>query len=127
IYACAAYCKLQLGQYDDVVDMVEQGKNRLFALNLIMLDAENEQLDPEQRQQLGYLKDQIKALEFEARLPETEDGRRSQQIIDTELRQTRNALQTILTSTRGVIAPSLSQAEILSRIPEHTTLVMPII
>jgi CHAT domain-containing protein/tetratricopeptide (TPR) repeat protein len=129
-YIRASYCALQLGKHGEAFIHLEAGKARLLAEAQSLGDANLMQLDDDEREQLGKLRDKIKSLEYEARLPTDHPARRDERAIMDDLRKARSALRALIDEFRAkyldFMPDGLAPAELLANIPADGALVAPL-
>jgi CHAT domain-containing protein/glutaminase len=130
LYIQATFSALQLGQYNEALTQLEAGKARLLAEVQSLGDANLIQLDDTERFQLQTLRDQIKALEYEARLPADNAARRDDRAISSELGEARAKLRRLIENFRAqypnFMPEGLLLTDLLALIPKNSTLVAPL-
>ena len=130
LYTWAAYSAVQLGRWGDALTQLEAGKARLLAEAQSLGDANLTQLDDDERSRLQALRDQIKALEYEARLPVDNPARRADLDVSADLREARAALRGLIDAFRArypdFMPEGLPLNELLALIPADGALVAPL-
>jgi len=129
-YIRSAYSALQLGKCDDALIQLEAGKARLLAEAQSLNDANLAQLDNAERSRLQALRDQIKEMEYEYRLPSNHPARRDERTIIHELEAGRVALYSLIDGFRakyhGFMPEGLPLTDLLRMIPVDGALVAPL-
>ena len=130
LYVRAAYSTLQLEKPGDALVQLEAGKARLLAEAQSLGDANLAQLDSEERDQLGALRERISDLEYEYRLPADHPARRNEREISRELGEARAALRDLIDELRdtypGFMPEGLPLDDLLALIPADGALVAPL-
>jgi CHAT domain-containing protein len=130
LYTRAAYSAVQLGRYGEALTQLEAGKARLLAEAQSLGDANLTQLDDAERGRLRALRDQIKGLEYEARLPADNPARRDDRAISDDLREARAALRGLIDAFRvaypDFMPEGLALDALLASIPADGALVAPL-
>jgi len=130
LYTWAAYSAIQLGRYGEALSEIEAGKGRLLAEAQSLNDANLWLLAEDERTHLQTLRDQIKGLEYEYRLPIDHPSRRDEQAIIAELGETRTALRNLINDFHarypGFLPKGLPLVELLALIPANGALVAPL-
>jgi CHAT domain-containing protein len=130
LYAQAAYCLVQMGDYDAALVQLDAGKTRLLAEVLSLSEADTSQLSKVQSQALIGTRQRIRELEAEYRTPLDTSGRRPDQVITGELRDTRAMLNNLIDSIRteqpDFMPEGLDLPSILALIPSDGALVAPV-
>lgn len=131
LYARSAYCFWQSGQSAVAFQQLEQGKTRLLGQALALGEVNLDQQPPAQQQAIRTLRQTIRDLEGEMRLPPDTPARRSDRELAANLQAARSQLsqlsQTIRAEQSDFMPVSLEPATILKLIPEHGALVAPCI
>lgn len=131
LYAGSAYCLLKLGEFDEALCQLEKGKTRLLAQVLAMSNVDQKILSKSQQQALSDLRDEIRSLEAEMRLPSDTPARRDNRELAEALRLKRTELNDLLETIRGdhpeFMLVSLEISEILALVPTNGALIAPLI
>ncbi|MBZ0302630.1 MAG: CHAT domain-containing protein, partial [Anaerolineae bacterium] len=130
LYTRAAYSALQLEQYSDALVQLEMGKAQLLAEAQSLSDANLVLLDNDERACLQGLREQIKVLEYEARLPQDNPARRDDRAISNDLRDARAKMRSLINELRAkypdFMPEGLGLADLLANIPADGALVAPL-
>jgi CHAT domain-containing protein/tetratricopeptide (TPR) repeat protein len=130
LYIKSAYCLLQLGDADAALVQLEAGKTRLLSQALALSGADLALLSESQIASLQLLRQRIRALEIEYRLPLNNALRRSNVELSMLLLDSRKQLNELIGSIRSehtnFMSEGLDLEGILSIIPERTALVAPL-
>jgi CHAT domain-containing protein/anti-sigma28 factor (negative regulator of flagellin synthesis) len=131
MYVLAAYALLMLGRPAEALVQLEEGKTRLLSKALALNELDLNGLPEAQQQQLHTLRQTIRALEAEMRLPPETPARRDERELAEALRQARGdltvAIEAVRTSHPDFMPEGLGLAEILALIPKEAALVAPLI
>jgi tetratricopeptide (TPR) repeat protein len=100
LYAHSAYCLVQMGDCGAALAQLEAGKTRLLAEALALSEADTTTLTKEHRQTLSDIRQHIRDLETECRLPANTPARRSERQITAELHETRAELNQLIDAIR---------------------------
>lgn len=126
-YNHAVYSAVQLGNYYQALTHLEAGKARLLAEAQALADSNLNQLNHDEREQLQILRDQIKALEYEARLSDDHPARREYLTITTDLGKSRQEIRQFVGTLRAkypdFMPEGLSLDTLLNMIPVDGALV----
>ena len=131
LYARMAYALLKVGRPEEALMRLEQGKARLLSRTLALAEVNVNALSGPQLKSLRVLRQTIRELEYEMRLPPTTPERRDQRVIATALNEARTALSDMIAqirATRPEFMPAeLRLSEILGIIPPDAALVAPLV
>jgi tetratricopeptide (TPR) repeat protein len=131
VYARAAYALAKLGRCGEAFVKLEQGKARLLSQALALAEMDLSRLPSEQQQTLRSLRQQIRELEHEMRLPADTPARRDERTFAAALAQARARLQEAIAAARrndpDLLPEGLDLAEILVLIPRRAVLVAPVV
>jgi CHAT domain-containing protein len=131
LYARLAYCSWQLGQPAAALRWLEQGKTRLLNQTLALGEVNLADLPAVQRVAIRALRQEIQALEGEARLPADTPARRDERQLANLLREARTQLrqqmQAIQSQNPHFMPGALSVTELLALVPENGVIVAPCI
>jgi CHAT domain-containing protein len=130
LYTRAAYSAIQQGQFSEALTLLESGKTRLLSEWLSLGDAHLVQLDDAERSHLQTLREQIRTLEYEYRLPTAHPTRRTEQAIRADLGEARTGLRALIDTFRmkypNFMPEGLPLGELLALIPTDGALVAPL-
>lgn len=125
----AAYCLLQLGRRTEALDMLEKGKTRLLAEMLALADADLSPLTPEERDTIASLRQQVRDLEQQMRLPSVMPGEDGGLELALALKDARSRLGAALASARAAVPDFMptarSAAQLQAAVPPGGALVLP--
>jgi len=131
LYARAAYCLLQMGQPDQALLQLEQGKARLLAEALALGDSDLTLLPDPQQQSMREARRTVRELEAEMRLLPDTHAHRSARELAEELEQARVALNQLVEDIRAehpdFMPTGLDLCGILEQIPSGGALVAPLV
>ena len=131
IFTIAAYCLTELGQMGRALELLDRGKaitlSEEFALDSYDLTVVPDNL----RAQLHSLRDELRSLQHEYRLPSDAPARRSERALVGLLQDRRAKLKSMSDVLRGAFKgfahEDLTISEILNSIPPDGALVAPIV
>ncbi len=130
LYVRVAYCALRLGNNGEALTRLEAGKARLLAEAQSLGDANLVQLNDDERSRLQALRDTIRSLEYEARLPADAPVRRDHLAISADLGAVRAALRSLIDELRAkypdFMPEGLPLDDLLALIPADGALVAPL-
>ncbi len=131
LYARAAYALLKVGRAGEALAQLEQGKTRLLSYALALNEIDVNLLPRREQNTLRSVRQTLRALETEMRLPaDTPAGRDSRALADA-LAQARAHLNDAIACVREehpeLMPEGLELAEILALIPERHALVAPVV
>ena len=128
-YTRAAYSALKLGHLDEALSLLEAGKARLLSDALALNDYHLANINDADRAQLESLRQQIRDLEYESRLPSLHPLRRDTRTINNRLNDQRSKLREHIDAINArnpqSISTNLSSSEIKALIPADSALVAP--
>jgi len=131
LYASSAYCLLRLGQPAEALCQLEKGKTRLLAQVLALSNVDLTILSEDQQQTLCVVRDKIRSLEAEMRLPPDTPLRRDDRELAEALHSARTELndlvETIRTDHPEFMPVGLELSEILALVPQNGALIAPLI
>ena len=131
IYSLAAYALLRLGRVGEALVQLEQGKTRLLSKALALNEVDLSILPAAHQESLRNLRQAIRALEAEMRLPPDTPARRDDRTLAQALEQARAELNETIKTVRKAhldfMPEGLELAEILALIPKDAALVVPVI
>ena len=131
LFTRSAYCLWQLGKLSAAFQQLEQGRTRLLSQSLALGDVNLADLPVEQQTIIQNLRQTIRTLEGEMRLPLDTPAQRSDRVLAEELKQARAALSQQLADIRAehpdFIPTALDTPAMLQLIPDHGALVVPCI
>ena len=131
LYARAAYALLKLDKAGEALEQLEQGKTRLLARALALNEVDLSVLPAEQQESIHALREAIRVLEAEMRLPPNTPGRSDERTLAKALEQTRMQLSREIESIRAehpdFMPAGLTLSEILALIPPKGMLVAPVV
>jgi CHAT domain-containing protein len=129
-YTSAAYSAVQLGRFGEGLALLEAGRARLLAEALSLSDQNLSQLTDEERRRVQACREQIRALEYEYRLPTASPDRRAEQTLTAELGAARAALRALVDELRAkypdFMPEGLALDDLLALIPSGAALVAPL-
>jgi CHAT domain-containing protein len=120
LFARIAYASLKLGQFDQSLLRLEQGKAQLLAEALNQTERIISQLPDEYRWPIQTAREAIRHLEIEARSPADSPARRSQTEIGQALAQAHAALNEAMQNARRMASDLLPES-----LPLETILALP--
>ncbi len=131
LYACGAYALLKLGRAGEALTLLELGKTRLL-IQALALDEVNLLKLPDQAQNsVRSIRQTIRVLETEMRLPADTPARRDDRVLAAALNQARGELKVVIkhiqTDHPYFMPEGLRLPEILALIPLHAALVAPLV
>jgi CHAT domain-containing protein/tetratricopeptide (TPR) repeat protein len=131
LYARAAYALLKLGRADAALAQLEQGKTRLMSQALALNEVDLSLLSCEQQETIRTLRQKIRSLESEMRLPVSTPARRDERMLAQALEQSRLRLDEAIQDARQThpdfMPEGLNVADILALIPQDAVLVAPVV
>ena len=131
LYGRAAFALLKLGQPGEALVRLEQGRTRLLAKALALDEVDLSALSDADRDTFHRLRQTIRGLEAELRLPPDTPTRRPERVLADELGQARRELNTAIEAVRAThpdfMPEGLDLAEILALIPKEAALVAPLV
>ncbi len=127
IFARVAYALIKVGRTGEALSQLEQGKTRLLSQALSLNDIDATHLPRPQQDILQRLRQTLRALEIEMRLPSDTPARRNERELAQALDQVRielnDTIALIRTTHSDFMPEGLSLPEILFLIPPHAALV----
>lgn len=131
VYIRAAYALLKVGRTGEALVQLEQGRTRLLSQALALNELDFNLLPGPQQKTLRDLRDTIRALETDMRLPPETMAHRDERVLAARLNQARTELYDTFEGIRAVnsdfMREGLGLSEILALIPLDAALVAPIV
>jgi CHAT domain-containing protein/tetratricopeptide (TPR) repeat protein len=131
LYSRAAFCLVQVGEYGAALVQLEAGKTRLLAEALAFSDADMAMLPAGQQHTLADLRQRIRALEAEYRLPPLRPTDQSDLRIVAELRDVRTNIDSLINTIRteypDFMPEGLDLPDIFALVPADGALVAPLL
>ena len=131
LYADAAYALLKLDCAGEALAQLEQGKTRLLSQALALNEVDLSLLPAAQQDSLHHLRETLRALDTEMRLPTDTPARRNERALADLLSQTRTDLNEAIEAVRAThpefMHEGLRLSEILALIPLGAVLVAPVV
>lgn len=131
LYACSAYALLKVGRVGEALVQLEQGKTRLLSHALALDELNIKSLHGLQQETLLRLRETLRELENEMRLPADTPARRNDRELAAALNHARGELNNVIQRIRAdhpdFMPEGLTLPGILSLIPPGAALVAPLV
>ncbi len=131
LYADAAYALLKLDRAGEALAQLEQGKIRLLSQAMALNEVDLSLLPAAQQDTLHHLRETLRALDTEMRLPSGTPEYRDKRVLADTLRQARSDLNTAIEAIRAThpafMPEGLALSQILALIPSGAVLVAPVV
>lgn len=132
LFARASYASLKTGQVGSAFFTLEQGKTQLLTQALALYKADVSMLTEAQKAELHTVREGVRVLETELRLPEGSPGRLPTLTLTEQLQQARTELDKVIDTLRGAYPTFMPEGfatleEVLAVIPPHTTVIAPVV
>ncbi|MBC8507683.1 MAG: CHAT domain-containing protein [Chloroflexi bacterium] len=126
-----AYCLIQLGNYEDALDVIDRGKALLLRENLNLTEINSREILPKHRGEINQTRQLIRELEAEMWLPPDTPQRRSNRILANLLKNNRIQLARILADIQKndsrFMPMGIGYQDLVNLSPENGAIVIPII
>ncbi len=130
LYAHTTYALIKLGRVSEALTQLEQGKTRLLSQALLLNEMDATHLPATQQDTLRRLRQTLRELETEMRLPAGTPARRDERELGQTLNYFRTELNDFIAHIRRAhpdfMTTGLNLTEILTLIPPDAALVAPI-
>jgi CHAT domain-containing protein/tetratricopeptide (TPR) repeat protein len=130
LFSRTSYANLHMWYVGPAFFTLEQGKTQLLTQTLALYEADVTMLTPAQKEELDQVREGVRVLETELRLPEGSPGRLPTLHLTEKLKEARATLDQLIDTLRQVHPNFMPEgfqtlAEVLAVIPPGTTVIAP--